>query len=196
MAHAFEAATAARSTGPVATADMLLAGLTARADPSGSPRDRAAADHGRARHRENTHADSPDRVAARRAAGGAVGDPGRDLQRPSGRRAAAALERDARGRASRRGARGDVSFGVRAAAARARRAVRPHPGVDGLRPDRGAKDDRVAALRASARPGRSVGRRDGAPGRRRDRAGGVAGQEPAARPRRIPAVGGGTPQAR
>ena len=76
---------------------------------------------------------------------------------------------------------GDVSFGVRAAAARARRRVRAHRALHDLRPGRHAPGDRLAALRRRARA-RSSGRSPTTDSRRAPRC------SPRSRARRTAAV--------
>ena len=80
--------------------------------------------------------------------------------------------------------RGDVSLGVRAAAARARGRVRAHRALHDLRPGRHAPRDRLAAVRRRARRDPAGAGRLRAAGERRGARRDLARQEPAAVPGR------------
>ena len=154
----------------------------ARAGRGRPPRPRAAAAGGRAGRGQDPHADAPRRVPAGHGPRSGVADPRRHVQRQGGRRAAPATHRPARRASGSRRHRGDVSLGVRADPARARRRVRAHRRLHDLRPGRRAARDRVAAVRppASRDPAGARGLR--APAGRRSRAPDQPGQEPAATP--------------
>ena len=169
--------------------DRLLAGLTPEQAQAVTHRQRPAAVAGRPGRRQDQNADPPRRVSDRERPRAAVGDPRGHVQRPRRRRAAAAARRPARRDRRARGDRGDVSLGVRPAAARARRRVRAHRALHDLRPGGHAPGDRLAAVRRRAR-------RDPAgagrlrPARQRRGAGrDLARQEPAAVSRDLRAIG-------
>ena len=144
---------------------------------------------GRAGRRQDQDAHAPRRLSARERAGAAVGDPRGHVQRPRRRRAAAAARRPARRDRRARGDGGDVPLGVRAAAARARRRVRPHRALHDLRPGGHAPRDRLAAVRRRARRDPAGAGRLRAAGERRGARRDLAREERAADPGRVRALG-------
>ena len=172
---------AARDRAPARGADP-------RAGASRHVRLRPAAVAGRAGRRQDQDADPPCGVSARERPRAAVGDPRGHVQRPRRRRAAAAARRPARRDRRACSYGGDVPFGVRAAAARARGRVRAHRALHDLRPGGHAPGDRLAALRRRARGHPAGSCRLRAARERRGARRDLARQERAAVPGRIRAL--------